>query len=121
MNRLWNQVTETGQRLARRLNPQRNRYALTSLLLLLLLAGQVSLAFAQGGTGVPILDQLLDLIDQYKLGIAMLGLAVIAVGFLARPIAPEWSANNRSAIASMVIGGVLLTMLPTIAAAIVGG
>jgi uncharacterized membrane protein len=72
-------------------------------------------------TGIPILDQILALIDQYKLGIAMIGIAVIAVGLLLRPIAPEWSAHNRTAVATMVIGGIVLALLPTLAAAIVGG
>ena len=71
-------------------------------------------------TGIPILDTILDLIMQYRLGIAMMGLAVIAVGLLMRPIAPEWSANNRTAVATMVIGGIVLILLPTLAAAIVG-
>ena len=51
----------------------------------------------------------------------MIGMAVIAVALLMRPIAPEWSAHNRSAVAAMVIGGIILTLLPTLAAAIVGG
>ena len=72
-------------------------------------------------TGIPILDTILDLIMQYRLGIAMMGLAVIAIGLLARPIAPEWSAHIRSALAMMVIGGIVLILLPTLAAAIVGG
>jgi hypothetical protein len=72
-------------------------------------------------TGIPILDTILQLIQDYRLGIAMVGLAVIAMGLLMRPIAPEWSANNRSAIAAMVIGGIILALLPTLAAAIVGG
>ena len=71
-------------------------------------------------TGIPILDQILALIEQYKLGIAMVGMAVIAVGLLLRPIAPEWSAHNRTAVATMVIGGIVLVLLPTLAAAIVG-
>jgi hypothetical protein len=71
-------------------------------------------------TGIPILDTILDLIMQYRLGIAMMGLAVIGIGLLARPIAPEWSAHNRTAVAMMVIGGVILILLPTLAAAIVG-
>ena len=71
-------------------------------------------------TGIPILDTILDLIMQYRLGIAMMGLAVIGIGLLARPIAPEWSAHNRTAVAMMVIGGVDLILLPTLAAAIVG-
>ena len=71
-------------------------------------------------TGIPILDTILDLIMQYRLGIAMVGLAVIAIGLIARPIAPEWSAHNRTAVAMMVIGGVVLILLPTLAAAIVG-
>ena len=65
-------------------------------------------------------DREIDLIMQYRLGIAMMGLAVIAVALLARPIAPEWSAHNRSAVAMMVIGGIILVLLPTLAAAIVG-
>jgi uncharacterized membrane protein len=72
-------------------------------------------------TGIPILDAILDLIMQYRLGIAMIGLAVVAVGLLMRPVAPEWSANNRAAVAAMVIGGIVLTLLPTLATAIVGG
>ena len=72
-------------------------------------------------TGIPILDTNMDLIMQYRLGIAMMGLAVIAIGLLARPNAPEWSAHNRSALALMVIGGIVLILLPTLAAAIVGG
>lgn len=71
-------------------------------------------------TGIPILDTILDLIMDYRLGIAMVGLAVVAIGMLMRPIAPEWSAHNRSAVATMVIGGVVLALLPTLAAAIVG-
>ena len=71
-------------------------------------------------TGIPILDTILDLIMQYRLGIAMVGLAVIAIGLSARPIAPEWSAHNRTAVAMMVIGGIVLILLPTLAAAIVG-
>ena len=71
-------------------------------------------------TGIPILDTILDLIMEYRLGIAMMGLAVIGIGLLARPIAPEWSAHNRTAVAMMVIGGVVLILLPTLAAAIVG-
>jgi hypothetical protein len=71
-------------------------------------------------TGIPILDTILDLIMQYRLGFAMIGLAVVAVALLLRPVAPEWSANNRSAVAMMVIGGIILLLLPTLAAAIVG-
>jgi len=72
-------------------------------------------------TGIPILDALLGLIDQYKLGIVMMGLAVVAVGLLAKPVAPNWSADHRGAIVSMVVGGILLTLLAPLAAAIVGG
>ncbi|MBN1657229.1 MAG: hypothetical protein JXA93_02455 [Anaerolineae bacterium] len=71
-------------------------------------------------TGIPILDAILALIEEYKLGLAMVGIAVVAVGLLLKPIAPEWSAHNRTAVATMVIGGIVLTLLPTLAAAIVG-
>ena len=72
-------------------------------------------------TGIPILDAILGLIEDYKLGIAMIGLAVVALGLLLRPIAPEWLAHNRTAVATMVIGGIVRALLPTLAAAIVGG
>jgi len=71
-------------------------------------------------TGIPILDAILALIEDYKLDLAMIGIAVVAVGLLLRPIAPEWSAHNRTAVATMVIGGIILTLLPTLAAAIIG-
>jgi hypothetical protein len=119
MNNFWKHATTNAGKLVQKLNPQHNRGSLMALLLTLLLVGQIGFAFAQG-SGIPIIDQILDLIDQYKLGLAMIGIAVVALGLLARPVAPEWSANNRSAIASMVIGGILLTLLPTIAIAIVG-
>ena len=71
-------------------------------------------------TGIPILDAILDLIMDWRLGIAIMGLAVVAIGLLLKPILPEWSGNNRPAIAAMVIGGIVLTMLPTLATAIIG-
>ena len=71
-------------------------------------------------TGIPILDAILQLIMDWRLGLAIMGLAVIAVALLMRPVAPEWSANNRPTIAMMIIGGVILGMLPTLATAIVG-
>jgi hypothetical protein len=71
-------------------------------------------------TGIPVLDAILQLIMDWRLGIAIIGLAVVAVGLLLKPILPEWSANNRPAIAAMVIGGIVLTMLPTLAGAIIG-
>ena len=71
-------------------------------------------------TGIPVLDAILDLIMEWRLGLAIMGLAVIAIALLMRPIAPEWSSNNRPTIAMMVIGGVILGMLPTLATAIVG-
>ena len=71
-------------------------------------------------TGIPILDAILALIEDYKLDLAMIGIAVVAVGLLLRPIAPEWSAHNRTAVATMVIGGIILTLLHTLAAAIIG-
>jgi hypothetical protein len=88
------------------------------LLGLLLVFANFSLTFAQ--TDIPILDQILDLIDQYKLGIAIIGIVVIGVGLLAKPLAPEFAANNRSYIVAMVVGGILITLAPTLAGAIVG-
>ena len=72
-------------------------------------------------TGIPILDTILQLIMDWRLGIAIMGLAVLAIGLLLKPILPEWSGNNRPAIASMIMGGIALTILPTLANAIIGG
>jgi len=70
-------------------------------------------------TGIPILDAILDFIDSYKLGIAMIGIAVIGMGLLIKPVFPSlW--DRREAIVYMVIGGVVLVMIPTLAALIVG-
>lgn len=71
-------------------------------------------------TGIPILDAILDLIMQWRTGIAIMGLAIVGTGLLMRPIAPEWSGNNRSTVAMMVMGGFILTILPTLASAIIG-
>ena len=71
-------------------------------------------------TGIPIIDGILDFIDSNKLAIAMLGVAVVAIGLLAKPVFPDLWNNHRNSIVYMVIGGILLTMIPTIAALIVG-
>jgi hypothetical protein len=41
--------------------------------------------FVLADTGIPVLDHLLELIDQYKLGIAIEGPTTVALGFLVRP------------------------------------
>ena len=107
--------------LLRHLDPQSNRAARVLLLTTLLAVGVVSPVFAQGGTGIPIIDGILDFIDQYKLAIAMLGVAVVALGLLVKPVFPDLWNNHRSSIVYMVLGGILLTMIPTVAALIVGG
>lgn len=71
-------------------------------------------------SGIPIVDGILALIDQWKVGIVMLGWALVAVGLLARKILPESVADNRVAIVSMVAGGFLLSQLNTIATLILG-
>ena len=104
--------------LLKRLDPQRNKVTRVLLLVSLLTIGTASLAFAQ--SGVPIVDGILQFIEDYKLAIAMLGVAVVGVGLLARVVAPDWAGQHRSAVPSMVMGGIILTMIPTIAQLIVG-
>lgn len=101
-----------------RVNPQQNRWALLALLLLLLLVGQMSFAYAQ--SGIPIIDSILDFIDQYKLGIAMAGIAVIGVALLMKPLNPDMWNNHRNSLMYMIAGGIVLMMVPAIAALIVG-
>ena len=104
--------------LHRRLDSRHNRLTHTLLLVVVLLA-VTSPALAQ--SGVPIVDNILALIDEWKGAIVMLGVAFIAVGLLARKIWPESVMDNRTAMVSMVLGGILLTQLDTIATLIVGG
>ena len=71
-------------------------------------------------SGIPIVDNILSLIDQWKPAIVMLGLALVAVGLLGRKFLPESVADNRAALVSMVIGGILLVNLETITNLIIG-
>ena len=72
-------------------------------------------------TGIPILDGILDFIDSNKGALAMIGIAVVGLALLVKPVFPSMWERNREAIVYMVIGGVVLTMIGTLAALIVGG
>lgn len=63
---------------------------------------------------IRVLDAILDLGMQNRLGIAMIGLAVVAVGLVMQPVIPEWLANNRAAAAATIIGGIVLTLAAAI-------
>ena len=106
-----------------KLNPRSNRATRTLLLAALLTVSIATPVLAQGGgggTGVPIIDGILDFIDSYKLPLAILGVAIIAVGLLAKPVFPDLWDRHKSSIVYMVLGGILLTMIPTVAGLIVG-
>ena len=105
-----------------KLNPRSNRATRTLLLAALLTVsiGTPVLAQGGGGTGVPIIDGILDFIDSYKLPLAILGVAIIAVGLLVKPVFPDLWDRHKNSIVYMVLGGILLTMIPTVAALIVG-
>ncbi len=102
----------------KKLDPRANKVTRVLVLVTLLMVSTSTLAFAQ--SSIPIIDGILDFIEDNKLAIAMLGAAVVAMGFLSKPIAPDWSSNHRGAIVSMVVGGIILALLPDIAALIVG-
>ena len=57
---------------------------------------------------ITIFDVIIDAINQYKTPIAILGIMVIGLGLLAKPLAPEWAAQNRGAVTSMIFGGILI-------------
>ncbi len=101
-----------------RLDPRANKATRVLSLTLLLAVATATPAFAQ--TSIPIIDGILDFIESNKLAIAMLGVAVVAVGLLTKPVAPDWSGNHRGAVVAMVVGGIILALLPEIAALIVG-
>jgi hypothetical protein len=71
-------------------------------------------------TGIPILDSILEFIETNKTGFAMVGIAVVGLALLIKPVFPSLWERNREAIVYMVIGGVVLAMIPTLAALIVG-
>jgi hypothetical protein len=71
-------------------------------------------------TGIPILDGILDFIDTNKGAFAAVGIAVVGLALLVKPIFPSLWERNREAIVYMVIGGIVLTMIGTLSALIVG-
>ena len=90
---------------------QRGRYVVALVLLVAANALIPTIAYAAPPAQVPdiaIFDVLIDAINQYKTPIAILGIMVIGLGLLAKPIAPEWAAQNRGAITSMILGGILI-------------
>ena len=106
-----------------KLDPRSNRATRTLLLAALLTVSIATPVLAQGGgggTGVPIIDGILDFIDSYKLPLAILGVAIIAVGLLVKPVFPDLWDRHKNSIVYMVLGGILLTMIPTVAGLIVG-
>jgi hypothetical protein len=104
--------------LLKKVDPTRNRAARISLLVCLLTLGTSAMAFAQ--TGIPIMDGILDFIQEYKGGLAMVGIAVLGAGLLTRLFAPDWSRDHKSAFISMIAGGIVLSMVGEIAQLIVG-
>jgi hypothetical protein len=106
------------RRLAR-LNPQDNTATRVLFLVTLLMISAAPTAFAQQ-TNIPILDGILQFIEDNKAGIAMVGVAVAGVGLLSKVFAPDWSRDHRGGIVSMVLGGIILAMVPEIANMIVG-
>ncbi len=62
-------------------------------------------------TGIPILDTILDLIMNWRLGLAMMGLAVIAISALLMPVIPDGVSNAKRYLVGMIAGGVILALL----------
>jgi hypothetical protein len=114
MKRMWKRTIEQTPKAT----PRSNRWVLMAVLLGVLLMGQMSLAYAQ--SGIPIIDGILDFIDQYKLGIAMAGVAIIGLAALMRPLNPDMWNNHRNSLLYMIGGVVVLMMIPAIANLIVG-
>jgi hypothetical protein len=104
--------------LVKKLDPSANVVTRSLFLAGLLVLGTSAMAFAQ--TGIPIMDGILDFIQQYKTGLAMLGVAIAGAGMLTRLFAPDWSRDHKSAFISMIAGGVVLSMVSQIASLIVG-
>lgn len=102
----------------KRLDPRDNPATRVLCLVALLTVSTSTAAFAQ--TSIPILDGILDFIESNKLAIAMVGVAVVGIGMLSKVVAPDWSSNHRGAFVGMVVGGIILAMIPEIAALVVG-
>ena len=71
-------------------------------------------------TDIPILDGILAFIESYKLGIAMVGVAVVGLRLLTRAVAPDWSRDHKPALISMIVSGIVLTMISDITSLIIG-
>jgi len=90
---------------------QRGRTIVALVLLIAANAILPTIAYAAPPAQVPdiaIFDAIIDAIDTYKTPIAILGIMVIGLGLLAKPLAPEWAAQNRGAVTSMIFGGILI-------------
>ena len=102
----------------KRLNPRDNRATRVLCLAAVMTIGVTQVAFAQ--SGLPILDGILQFIQDYKGVITTVGVAVFGVGLLTRLVAPDWSRDHKAAFVSMILGGIVLSMVDDIAALIVG-
>ena len=90
---------------------QRGRTIVALAVILAVNALIPAIAYAAPPAQVPdiaIFDAIIEAIDQYKTPIAILGIMVIGLGLLAKPLAPEWAAQNRGAVTSMIFGGILI-------------
>lgn len=87
-------------------------------LLLILIAVALSLMPLAGLCQVgelPIFAAIIATIEANKVPMAIVGIMIIGASFLAKPLAPEWSAQNRGMITTMLFGGILVTGAATIA------
>ena len=104
--------------LLKRLDPKDNRVTRVLCMVAVMTVGITPAAFAQ--SGIPIMDGILQFIQDYKGVISMVGVAVFGVGLLTRLVAPDWSRDHKPAFVSMILGGIVLSMVDEIATLIVG-
>jgi len=112
-------------------NPARVAKIIVGIILVAILIGGITPALAQGGGGDigdtlnEVINNIVDIIQQITIGIAILGLALWALGKRARPVFPQLSQLTANYISEFIIGIVVIfsvsKIVEGIASAVGGG
>ena len=97
----------------RNINPVLVAKIVVGIVLFAILIGGITPVLAQGGGDIgdtlnEVINNIVDIIQQITIGIAILGLALWALGKLARPVFPQLSQLTANYISEFIIGIVVI-------------
>ena len=99
----------------RKINPARVAKIIIWIVMLAILIGGITPVLAQGGGGGDIggtlneiIDNVVGIIQQITIGVAILGLVIWALGKVARPVFPQLSQMTANYITEFIIGIVVV-------------